>query len=319
MQIGPVKLVNPVIAAPMAGVTDRAFRIIAREQGCGLTVTEMVSDMALIYANPRTYRMLDFRGESYPLSVQIFGSNPETMGQAAAIVVERGAHIVDINMGCPTPKIVKNGEGSALMRDPELAGKIVEAVVKAVPGVPVTVKMRKGWDEQSVNAVAFARTVAAAGASAVTVHGRTRNQFYSGKADWDIIRQVKGALKIPVIGNGDIWTPRDAVRILEETGCEGIMIGRPAMGNPWIFRDIVHFLQTGQELPPPTPEERIGRAIRHLELMVESKGEQVAVFEMRKHAAWYTKGIRGAARIREAINKSQSKKEIEEILKGLLD
>lgn len=319
MQIGPVKLVNPVIAAPMAGVTDRAFRIIAREQGCGLTVTEMVSDMALIYANPRTYRMLDFRGESYPLSVQIFGSNPETMGQAAAIVVERGAHIVDINMGCPTPKIVKNGEGSALMRDPELAGKIVEAVVKAVPGVPVTVKMRKGWDEQSVNAVAFARTVAAAGASAVTVHGRTRNQFYSGKADWDIIRQVKGALKIPVIGNGDIWTPRDAVRILEETGCEGIMIGRPAMGNPWIFRDIVHFLQTGQELPPPTPEERIGTAIRHLELMVESKGEQVAVFEMRKHAAWYTKGIRGAARIREAINKSQSKKEIEEILKGLLD
>lgn len=319
MQIGPVKLVNPVIAAPMAGVTDRAFRIIAREQGCGLTVTEMVSDLALIYANPRTYRMLDFRGESYPLSVQIFGSNPETMGRAAAIVVERGAHIVDINMGCPTPKIVKNGEGSALMRDPALAGKIVEAVVKAVPGVPVTVKMRKGWDEQSVNAVAFAMTVAAAGASAVTVHGRTRNQFYSGKADWDIIRQVKEALKIPVIGNGDIWTPRDAARILEETGCDGIMIGRSAMGNPWIFRDIVHFLQTGQELPPPTPEERIGRAIRHLELMVESKGEQVAVFEMRKHAAWYTKGIRGAARIREAINKSQSKKEIEEILKGLLD
>lgn len=318
MQIGPVKLTNQVVAAPMAGVTDRAFRMIAREQGCALAVTEMVSDLALIYANPRTYRMLDFRGEHYPLSVQIFGSNPETMGQAAAIVVERGANIVDINMGCPTPKIVKNGEGSALMRQPSLAGKIVETVVKAVPGVPVTVKIRKGWDEQSVNAVEFAKMLEGAGASLVTVHGRTRNQFYSGKADWDIIRQVKNALQIPVIGNGDIWTPRDAARILEETGCHGIMIGRPAMGNPWIFRDIVHFLQTGEELPPPTPQERIDTAIRHLELMVESKGELVAVFEMRKHAAWYTKGIRGAARIRETINKSQSKKEITDILNSLL-
>ncbi|MCL5935748.1 MAG: tRNA dihydrouridine synthase DusB [Bacillota bacterium] len=318
MQIGSVKLTNQVVAAPMAGVTDRAFRMIAREQGCALAVTEMVSDLALIYANPRTYRMLDFRGERYPLSVQIFGSNPETMGQAAAIVVERGADVVDINMGCPTPKIVKNGEGSALMRQPSLAGKIVEAVVKAVPGVPVTVKIRKGWDEQSVNAVEFAKMLEGAGTSLVTVHGRTRNQFYSGKADWDIIRQVKNALQIPVIGNGDIWTPRDAARILEETGCDGIMIGRPAMGNPWIFRDIVHFLQTGEELPPPAPQERIDTAIRHLELMVESKGEPVAVFEMRKHAAWYTKGIRGAARIRETINKSQSKKEITDILNSLL-
>ncbi|CCO08688.1 tRNA dihydrouridine synthase DusB [Desulforamulus hydrothermalis] len=318
MQIGSVKLPNPVIAAPMAGVTDRAFRIIAREMGCALAVTEMVSDLALLYANPRTYRMLDFRGEAFPLSVQIFGSQPDTMGQAAAIVVQRGANMIDINMGCPTPKIVKNGEGSALMKNPALAGKIVEAVVRAVPGVPVTVKMRKGWDEHSVNAVELARIVEAAGASAVTVHGRTRNQFYSGRADWDIIRQVKEALQIPVIGNGDIWAPRDAMRMLQETGCDGIMVGRAAMGNPWIFRDIVHFLATGEELPPPTTEERINTALRHLALMVESKGEQVAVFEMRKHAAWYTKGCRGAARIRESINKSQSRKEIEDILKSLL-
>ncbi len=318
MQIGPITLDNPVIAAPMAGVTDRAFRIIAREQGCGLAVTEMVSDLALLYANPRTYRMLDFREEQYPLSVQIFGSNPDTMGKAAAIVVERGAHLVDINMGCPTPKIVKNGEGSALMKSPELAGKIVESVVKAIPGIPVTVKFRKGWDEDSVNAVEFARIVEAAGASAVAVHGRTRNQFYSGKADWQIIEQVKAAVAVPVIGNGDVWTPQDAVRLLESTGCDGIMVGRGAMGNPWLFRQIVHFLQYREESAPPTARERIDTAIRHLELMIESKGEHVAVFEMRKHAAWYTKGIRGAARIREVINQARTQQEIVDILNSLL-
>lgn len=318
MQIGNIKLANPVISAPMAGVTDRAFRILARENGCGLVVTEMVSDQALLYANPRTYRMLDFRDEQPPLSVQIFGSNPETMGKAAAIVVERGASIVDINMGCPTPKIVKNGEGCALMRAPQLAGRIVEAVVSAANGVPVTVKMRKGWDAETVNAVEFARVVVEAGASAVAVHGRTRNQFYSGKADWNIIREIKKAVKVPVIGNGDIWSPRDAARMLQETECDGIMIGRAAMGNPWLFREIIHYLNTGEELPPPTAAERIHTAIRHMELMVESKGERVAVCEMRKHAAWYTKGIRGAARIREAINKFNNQREIEGVLKSLL-
>ncbi|MDO7788956.1 tRNA dihydrouridine synthase DusB [Desulforamulus aquiferis] len=317
MQIGSVKLANQVISAPMAGVTDRAFRILARENGCGLVVTEMVSDLALIFANPKTLRMLDFRDEQSPLSVQIFGSDPETMGKAAAIVVERGANIVDINMGCPTPKIVKNGEGSALMKNPDLAAKIVESVVDSVREVPVTVKMRKGWDEDSVNAVSFAKTVVEAGAAAVAVHGRTRNQFYSGKADWNIIKQVKEAVSVPVIGNGDIWAPRDALKMLEETGCDGVMVGRAAMGNPWLFREIIHYLNHGTELPPPTPEERINTAIRHLELMVESKGEQIAVFEMRKHAAWYTKGIRGAARIRESINKCCSKKEIEDILNSL--
>lgn len=318
MQIGSLKLANNVIAAPMAGVTDRAYRIIAREQGCGLAVTEMVSDLALLFANPRTYRMLDFRGEREPLSVQIFGSNPETMAKAAAIVVERGANIVDINMGCPTPKIVKNNEGSALMREPQLAAKITESVVKAVPAVPVTVKFRKGWDEHSVNAVEFARRMEESGAAAVAVHGRTRSQFYSGKADWEIIKKVKEALRIPVIGNGDIWSAQDAARMLGVTGCDGIMVGRGAMGNPWLFREITHFLKTGEVLTGPNPEERIQTAIRHLALMVESKGEQVAVFEMRKHAAWYTKGLRGAARIREIINKTQSRKEIEEVLKSLL-
>lgn len=318
MQIGTIKLSNPVISAPMAGVTDRAFRILAREFGCGLVVTEMVSDLALIYSNPRTYRMLDFRGEVPPLSVQIFGSNPETMGKAAAIVVERGASIVDINMGCPTPKIVKNGEGSALMKNPDLAAQIVSAVVDGAKGVPVTVKMRKGWDNQSVNAVGFALRVAEAGASAVAVHGRTRDQFYSGKADWDIIKQVKESVGIPVIGNGDIWSPQDALRMMEKTGCDGVMVGRAAMGNPWLFREIVHFLSNQEELPQPTAEERINIALRHLALMVESKGEQIAVFEMRKHAAWYTKGIRGAARIRGTINSCTSRTEIEQVLLGLL-
>jgi len=317
LKIGSVELENPVIAAPMAGITDRAFRILAREAGCSLVHTEMVSDQALLYGNPKTCSLLDISGEAGPVSMQIFGSDPGYMAEAAEIVADRGAWIVDINMGCPTPKIVKNGEGSALMRDPEKAAGIVRAVVQRIKA-PVTVKMRKGWDESSVNAVELARLVVDAGAAAVTVHGRTRSQFYTGQADWEIITAVKKAVDVPVIGNGDIWLPEDSLAMMEQTGCDGVMIGRAALGNPWIFSQTVHFLRTGELLPGPAQCERVATALRHFHLLVEIKGELVAVREMRKHAAWYMKGLRGAARLRELVNKAKSKEEIKEVLAGLL-
>jgi len=313
MRIGPVLLDNPVMSAPMAGITDKAYRILAREAGCGLVCTEMVSDQALLYGNPKTCRLLDIAGETGPVSVQIFGSNPDYMAAAAEIAESRGADIIDINMGCPTPKIVKNGEGAALMRSPKKAAEIVRAVVERVK-VPVTVKMRKGWDENSVNAVELAKLVTGAGAVALTVHGRTRSQFYTGKADWEIIAAVKRAVSVPVIGNGDIWQPGDALLMMEQTGCDGVMIGRAALGNPWIFSRTIHFLRTGELLPGPSPEERIGMVLRHLSLLVEIKGEAVAVREMRKHAAWYARGLRGAAKAREKINKAASVEELQKIL-----
>ncbi|RJQ28862.1 MAG: tRNA dihydrouridine synthase DusB [Peptococcaceae bacterium] len=318
MRIGRVKLKNPVIAAPMAGITNRTYRVLAREAGCGLVCTEMVSDQAILYSNPRTFRMLNMAGEARPVSVQLFGSNPATMARAAIIVEELGADIIDINMGCPTPKIVKNGEGAALMKDPVLAAEIVAAVVSRVEA-PVTVKMRKGWDDASVNAVKLAQLVERAGASAVTVHGRTRMQLYSGRADWSIIGAVKKAVAIPVIGNGDIFGPQDALRMIRETGCDGVMIGRAALGNPWLFTQTAHYLATAELLPAPDPVTKAAMALRHLDLLVEEKGEEAAVREMRKHAAWYLKGLREAARMRDVINRVRSRVEMVESLKKFLN
>lgn len=303
--IGGVTIKNRVVSAPMAGVTDRAFRILAREHGCGLVFTEMISDQALLYGSPKTNVLLDCRGENGPIAVQIFGSNQDYMQRAAEIIAGRGADIIDINMGCPTPKIVKNGEGSALMKNPGRAAGIVAAVVSQV-SCPVTVKLRKGWDEDSVNAVEVALAVVEAGAAAITVHGRTRSQFYSGEADWGIIKKVCGTVNVPVIGNGDIHSPEDAARMLQETGCQAVMIGRAAMGNPWIFSRTLHYLATGELLPGPTPEMRRETAVRHYLLLVETKGEYLANREMRKHLAWYTKGLRGSARLRGKINSGSS-------------
>lgn len=313
MKIGDVVIPNRVVAAPMAGVTDKAFRILAKEQGCGLVFTEMVSAKGLIYHNQRTNELLDIEGEQRPIAVQLFGAEPDIVAEGALIAEDAGASIIDINMGCPAPKIVKNGEGSALMQNPSLARDIVAEVVKRVK-VPVTVKIRSGWCKDSVNGVDFAEMMADAGAAAITVHGRTREQFYSGQADWGIIRQVVERVQVPVIGNGDIWTPEDGVRMLEETGCHGIMIGRSSLGNPWIFSRTVAYIEEGILIPEPSPKEKIAMALRHLELVVSFKGEAVGVREMRKHLAWYIKGMRGAARMREEIFTAKTVAEVKDIV-----
>ncbi|WP_371365718.1 tRNA-dihydrouridine synthase B [Sporomusa rhizae] len=314
MQIGKLTLANPVILAPMAGVTDLPFRLLAKEMGCGLVYSEMVSDKGLIYDNVHTKKLLAIDERERPVALQIFGSDPESMGRAAKIVAAAGADIIDINMGCPTPKIVKNGEGSALMKKPEVAYRIIASVVESASGVPVTVKFRKGWDDKSVNAVEIALIAEKAGAAAVSVHGRTREQFYSGQADWKVIREVKQAVKIPVTGNGDIRTPQDAKRMLTETGCDGIMIGRGAQGNPWIFRQVAHYLATGELLPPPTLSERIDMLLRHLDMLVDHKGEYIGIREMRSHAAWYTKGLPKSAELRLKFNQASSKEDFIRIM-----
>ncbi len=318
MIIGTLKLDNPVISAPMSGISDKAFRLLAKEAGCGLVCTEMISVNALAYDNEKTKFMFDLAGEAGPTGVQIFGSDPARMAEAAAIVRDAGAATVDINMGCPAPKVVKNLEGCALMTDLPLAGKIINAVVKSVD-VPVTVKMRKGWDEGSVNAVELAKIAEQCGAAAVTVHGRTRGQFYTGKADRNIIAKVKSAVTIPVIGNGDISEPADAVHMFRQTGCDAVMIGRGALGNPWLFQRTIHLLQTGEETPGPGFGEKIAMAVRHLKMAVGFKGEKRAVREMRKHIAWYLKGIRDSSRVREAVNKAATADELVQILEGYRD
>ena len=313
MKIGNVEIKNNVFLAPMAGVTDLPFRLLCKEQGCGLVYTEMVSAKALSFKNKKTENLLQSDPKERPAAIQLFGSDPEIMAETAKTISALPVDIIDINMGCPAPKIVKNGEGSALMRSPSLIGDIVKAISEAQPK-PVTIKIRKGFDDTSINAVEIAKIAEENGASAVAIHGRTREQFYSGKADYSIIKAVKESVSIPVIGNGDVFDPVSAKTLLEYTGCDAIMIGRGAQGNPWIFKRILHFLKTGEILPTPTPEEKGQMALRHGKMLIEYKGEYIGVREMRKHVTWYSKGLHGAAEIRNLINRAETFAELNNII-----
>lgn len=313
LKIGNVTLPNNLILAPMAGVTDLPFRLLCKEQGAGLLCMEMVSAKAILYKNRNTESLLTIDPRENPVSLQLFGSDPEIVAGIAHQIEDRPFDILDLNMGCPVPKIVNNGEGSALMKNPRLAGEIIEKTVKAVKK-PVTVKIRKGFDDDHVNAVEMAKIAEASGAAAVAVHGRTREQYYSGKADWDIIRQVKEAVCIPVIGNGDLLCAEDVIAMQEQTGCDGFMIGRGAQGNPWIFKQILHFFETGEHLAKPSPEAVVQMILRHAQMMLEFKGEYIGIREIRKHAAWYTAGYPNSAKLRVAINTVETYDELEELL-----
>ncbi len=309
IKIGNVIPKNNIFLAPMAGVTDMPFRILCREHGAGLVYTEMISAKGMHYSSEKTLKIAEINHEEKPCVIQIFGSEPHIMAEIAKQLSDSDASIIDINMGCPTPKITKNGEGSALMKDPLLAGRIIESVVRATQK-PVTVKIRKGWDDDSINAVEIGRIAEQSGALAVTLHGRTRQQFYSGKADWDIIRELKQALSIPVIGNGDIFEPEDARRMFNETGCDAVMVGRGARGNPWIFERTVHYLKTGESILEPSFEEKINTIIRHMNMLIDITDERSGVLEMRKHVAWYLKGMRNSTYVKDMIFKLTNKEDI---------
>lgn len=313
MNIGNIELSAPLALAPMAGITDLPFRLICRRLGCGMTVSEMVSAKGLLYKNVKTTEMLRIDDGERPTAIQLFGSVPAELAEAARMVEASGADMIDFNMGCPVPKIVNNGEGSALMKNPYLAHDILAAMVKAVK-IPVTVKFRAGWDDNNRNAVEIARAVEAAGVSAVAVHGRTRQQFYEGKADWSIIADVKQAVKVPVFGNGDIFTVADGLRMLEQTGCDGLMIGRGADGNPWLFTALAAALR-GEQLPqPPSLKERLAQAAEHLEMLIAYKNEVVAVKEMRRHISAYLKGMPHAAEFRGRFHKVDTQEQFSELL-----
>lgn len=320
MKIGKYRVNNPVILAPMAGVSDYPYRQIAREMGCELVYTEMVSSKGLIYGNSKTAELIDFSpGEEGLIAVQIFGEEPDDMTRAAEMIVEKySPHILDINMGCPTPKIVKTGAGAALMREPERAKRVIEAVVNAV-ALPVTVKIRKGWDKDSINAVEIAIMAEKLGVKAVAIHGRTREDFYRGAADWEIIKRVKESIKIPVIGNGDIFTPEDASKMMTETNCDGVMIGRGAQGNPWLLKRTSRFIKTGEILPEPSYEERLEMSLYHLKLAVEYYGEERGIPLMRKHLSWYLKGMPNSTHLKEQFFRLKSYNSVREILENYLE
>ena len=313
LKIGNLALSNPYILAPMAGVTDLPFRLLCKEQGAGLLCMEMVSAKAIQYNNKNTKALLEIHPEEEPVSLQLFGSDPEVISEVAKQIEELPFAILDINMGCPVPKIVRNGEGSALMNQPKLVYEIVSKTVKAIQK-PVTVKIRKGFNDESINAVEIAKIIEDAGGAAVAVHGRTREQYYSGKADWDIIRQVKEAISIPVIGNGDVTSGESALAMMRETGCDGVMIGRGAQGNPWIFSELREYEKTGQMPARPSNEELKEMMLRHARLQMQYKGDYLGIREMRKHVAWYTTGLPNSARLRGEINAVESYEELQELL-----
>ncbi len=318
LKIGNIELENNLVLAPMAGGCDLPFRVLCKEQGAGLLCMEMVSAKGIFYRNKNTEILLSTTPKERPVSLQLFGADPDIISEMAKKIEERPFDILDLNMGCPVPKVVNNGEGSALMKNPKLVYEIVSKTVKATRK-PVTVKIRKGFDEAHANAPELAKAIEAAGAAAVAVHGRTREQYYSGKADWEVIRQVKEAVSIPVIGNGDLLTGKDVLRMKEQTGCDGFMVGRGAQGNPWVFRQILHFLETGEELPNPEFAEVARMLLRHAREQVLFKGETVGIREMRKHAAWYTSGYHNSAKLRREINGVETYGQLEELFGGLIE
>ena len=314
LQIGNVALENNLILAPMAGVSDLPFRLLCREQGAGLVCMEMVSAKAILYKNRNTEELLTIDPKEHPVSLQLFGSDPDIISEIAKQIEERPFDILDLNMGCPVPKVVNNGDGSALMKNPRLAGEIIEKTARAIKK-PLTVKIRKGFDDAHVNAVELAHIAQESGAAAVAVHGRTREQYYAGHADWDIIRQVKEAVSIPVIGNGDIRTPEDVAAMAEQTGCDGYMIARGAEGNPWIFRQILHYFETGEHLSRPDFSEVTEMLLRHAKMQIDCKGDYTGIREIRKHAAWYTAGYRNSSKLRGRINEVENYEQLEALFR----